>query len=174
MNPWTRDQIMKGLKELVTDIDHLKTSEEFNGKKGGIWTIGASSGWIFKGLPPFNHGLEYGEILVSEGIGDTDPKHKEMKVKELYLCGIHREIYSWLEERGWYPKWHDAGTLLFWKNAGKHETDSLKDIQNHPEGDRNDVSGEVLKRLNERIREWGIDVPERKKRRRKTRLRKTK
>ena len=33
MKQWTRDQIMKGLKELVTDIDYLKTSEEFNGKK---------------------------------------------------------------------------------------------------------------------------------------------
>jgi hypothetical protein len=76
---------MKGLKELVTEINFMKTSEEFNGKKGGIWTIGASSGWIFKGLPPFNHGLEYGEMLVSEGIGDKDPKHKEMKVKELSI-----------------------------------------------------------------------------------------
>ena len=162
MKQWTREQIMKGLMELVSEITHLKTSEEFGLKKGGIWTTGAENGWIFKGLPPFNYNLEYGEILVSEGIGDTDPKHKGMKVKELYLCGIHREIYSGLEERGWYPKWYDGGTLFFWKNTGKHETDSLKDIQNHPEGDRNDVSGEVLRRLNERIREWRLDVPEKK------------
>ena len=87
---------MKGLMELVSEITHLKTSEEFGLKKGGIWTTGAENGWIFKGLPPFNYNLEYGEILVSEGIGDTDPKHKGMKVKEMYLCGIHREIYSWL------------------------------------------------------------------------------
>ena len=73
MKQWTREQIMKGLQELVPEINIMKTTEEFNGKKGGIMTIGASSGWIFKGLPPFNHGLEYGEILVSEGIGDTDP-----------------------------------------------------------------------------------------------------
>ena len=33
MKQWTSEQIMKGLQELVTDIDHLKTSEEFNGKK---------------------------------------------------------------------------------------------------------------------------------------------
>ena len=147
MKPWSREQIMKGLQELVTEMDFMKTSEEFNDEKGGIWTIGAGSGWIFKGLPPFNHNLEYGEILLSEN-GDTDPNHKEMKVKDMYLCGIHREIYSWLEERGWYPKWYDADTLFFWKNTGEHETDTLKDIHNHPEGDPDDISGEILKRLN--------------------------
>jgi hypothetical protein len=150
MKPWTREQIMKGLKELVTEINFMKTSEEFNGKKGGIWTIGASSGWIFQGLPPFNHGLEYGEILVSEGIGDKDPKHKEMKIKELYLCGIHREIYSWLEERGWYPKWYDGETLFFWK-TNEHKVDRIKEIQSHPNGDPDDISGEVLKMLNREL-----------------------
>lgn len=56
-----------------------------------------------KGFPPFNHNPEYGEILLLEN-GDTDPNHKGMKVKDVYLCGIHREIYSWLEERGCYLK----------------------------------------------------------------------
>jgi hypothetical protein len=149
MKQWTREQIMKGMQELVTEIDFMKTSEEFNGEKGGIWTSGESD-WIFKGIPPFNHNLEYGEILLSEN-GDTDPKHKGMKVKEMYLCGIHREIYSWLEERGWYPKWYDAGTLFFWKNTGEHETDTLRDIRNHPKGDEDDISGEILKRLNEKF-----------------------
>ena len=163
MKQWTREQIMRGLKELVTEITHLKTSEEFGLKKGGIWTTGAENGWLFKGLPPFNYNLEYGEILVSEGIGDTDPKHKEMKVKELYLCGIHREIYSWLEERGWYPKWYDGGTLFFWKNTGEHKVDTIKEIQNHPDGDPDDISGEILKRLKRKMGEGGLDVPEKKK-----------
>ena len=149
MKQWSRAQIMKGLQELVPEITFMKKSEDFDGKKGGIWTSGEDD-CIYKGIPPFNHNLEYGEILLSDN-GDTDPKHKGMKVKEMYLCGIHREIYSWLEERGWYPKWYDAGTLFFWKNSGKHETDTLKDIQNHPDGDENDISGEILKRLNERF-----------------------
>ena len=72
MKQWTREQIMKGLKELVTEMDFMKTSEEFNGEKGGIWTSG-ESGWIFKGLPPFNHNLEYGEILLSDN-GDNQLK----------------------------------------------------------------------------------------------------
>jgi len=149
MKQWTREQIMKGLQELVTEIDFMKTSEEFNGEKGGIWTSGESV-WIFKGLPPFNHNLEYGGILLSDN-GDTDPNHKGMKVKDMYLCGIHREIYSWLEERGWYPKWLDAGTLFFWKNKSEREVDTLKDIRNHPDGDENDISGEILKILNEKF-----------------------
>ncbi len=48
MKQWSREQIMKGLQGLVTEIDFMKTSEEFNGEKGGIWTVGAGSGWIFK------------------------------------------------------------------------------------------------------------------------------
>ncbi len=50
MKQWSREQIMKGLQELVTEMDFIKISEEFNGEKGGILTIGAGSGWIFKGL----------------------------------------------------------------------------------------------------------------------------
>ena len=33
MNQWSREQIMKGLKELIPEIDFMKTFEEFNGKK---------------------------------------------------------------------------------------------------------------------------------------------
>jgi len=145
MKEWSSEQIMKGLRELVTEMDFLEKSEEFDGKKGGIWTDGESD-WIYKGLPPFNYNLEYGEILLSSN-GDTDPKHKGMKVKEMYLCGIHSELYSWLEERGWHPEWHDAGTLFFWKNIGEHEVDILEDIANYPEGDTNDIGGEMLKSL---------------------------
>ena len=140
---------MKGLYELVPEIDMMKTTEEFNGKKGGIWTSGESV-LFYKGIPPFNATLEYGEILLSEN-GDTDPKHKGMKVKDMYLCGIHREIFSWLEERGWYPEWYDAGTLLLWKNDIKSKVDSLKIIQSNPHARDDDISGKVLRRLKEQL-----------------------
>ena len=148
MKQWTREQIMKGLKELVTEINFLKFSEDYNGKKGGIWTSGESD-WIFKGLPPFDHSVEYGNCPRSY-IGYPVTKHLEMKVKGMYVCGIHREIYSWLEERGWYPKWEDGGTLFFWKNSNKH-VDTLKDIQNHPDSDENSVAEEILRKLNEKF-----------------------
>jgi len=151
MKPWSREQIMKGLYELVPEIDFMSTTDEFNGKKGGIWTSGESV-LFYKGLPPFNATLEYGDILLSDN-GDTDPKHKGMKVKDMYLCGIHRDVFIWLEERGWYPEWYDAGTLLLWKNECKHKVDSLNVIQSNPYGRGDDISGEVLKRLNEQLRE---------------------
>ena len=115
MKQWSREQIMTGLQELVPGIDFLKTSEEYGGKHGGIWTNG-ENGWLFKGLPPFDCNVEYGECPRSY-IGKTVTKHKELKVKTMYVCGIHREIYSWLEERGWYPKWIDGGTLFFWRES---------------------------------------------------------
>ena len=157
MKQWSREQIMKGLQELVSEITHLKTSEEFGLKKGGIWTTGAENGWIFKGLPPFNYNLEYGEILVSEGIGDTDPKHKEMKVKEMYIYGIHREIYSWLEERGWYPEWYDRVTLFFWKYTKDSEEEIIENLENYQiyldTHEIDGIEGQILKKLNEQFAE---------------------
>ena len=164
MESWSREQIIKGLYKLIPEIDFMRTTDEFNGKKGGIWTSGESV-LFYKGLPPFNATLEYGEILLSDN-GDDDPKHKGMKVKEMYLCGIHREIFIWLEERGWYPEWYDAGTLLLWKNNTKQETGSLEIIQSNPYSIDDDISGEVLRRLNEQLREK-YDIPEKKQTKRK-------
>jgi len=126
MKQWTRKQIMKGLQELVPEIDFMKKSEDFDGKKGGIWTSGESC-WIYKGLPPFDCHVEYGELPRSY-IGSSVTKHKEMKVKSMYVNGIHREIYSWLEQRGWYPKWYDAGTLFFWKDMHQTAVDIMEGI----------------------------------------------
>ena len=140
MRQWSQDQIMKGLQELVPEINHLKKCDD-----GSIWTSGEDA-CIFKGLPAFDYNTEYGEILLSDN-GDTDPKHVGMKVKEMYLCGIHREIYSWLEERGWHPEWYDAGTLFFWRNSDDHESDILEDVSNHPDGYEDSIAAEILQSL---------------------------
>ena len=76
MKQWSREQIMKGLQKMVTEIDFIEKSEDTDREKGGIHTTGEEA-WIFKGLPSFNHNLEYGKIPLSEN-GDTDPKHKGM------------------------------------------------------------------------------------------------
>lgn len=111
MDQWNRDQIMKGLEELIPEITFLKKSEEFDGKKGGIWTSDEYD-WLYNGLPPFDHSVEYDDFPRSWA---GDKKHGELNVKTMYVNGIHREIHSWLEERGWYSKWYDAGTLFFWR-----------------------------------------------------------
>ena len=101
---WDSNQIIKGLKKLIPEIKYVKKIDE------KIWISGEDA-CIYKGIPPFNHNLEYGEIFLSE-IGISCPKFKEMKVKEMYVNGVHTEIHFWLEERGWYSKWYDAGTLF--------------------------------------------------------------
>ena len=115
MDSCSRDQVMKGLQELVPEITFLKKSEDFDGRSDGIWTSGESD-WIFKGLPPFDHSVEYGDFSRS---WTGDKKHSEMSINSMYVDGIHREIHSWLEERGWYPEWYDGGTLFFWKTANE-------------------------------------------------------
>jgi hypothetical protein len=159
MKQWSREQIMKGLKELVPEMDCPQITEGVDGEGGGLATNGESD-WIFKGLPPFNHNLEYGEILLSDN-GDTDPNHKGMKVKEMYVYGIHQEIYSWLEERGWYPEWYDPGTLFFWKcTEDWKETmlERLEDFQMYHDLRKNDgIEVELIKKLKEQAREWGYD-----------------
>jgi len=117
MKQWAREQIMKGLLELIPEINFMRNSEDYDGKKGGIWTSGECD-WIFKGLPPFDHSVEYGDC---PRLLAGDKKYPKMKVKTMYVKGVHREIYSWLEERGWYPKWHDGGTLFFWKYSKKEK-----------------------------------------------------
>ena len=156
MKQWNREEIMKGLRELVSEMNFIKKSEDYDGKKGGIWTIGTESGWIFKGFPPFNYTLEYGEILLSDN-GDTNPNHKGMKVKEMYIYGIHREIYSWLEERGWYPEWYDSQALFFWKHTEDSDEEIIENLENYQiyldTHEIDGIEGEILKKLNKKFEE---------------------
>ena len=154
MKQWSREEIMKGLSELVSEMDFIKKSEDYDDKKAGIWTIGTESGWIFKGFPPFNYTLEYGEILLSDN-GDTNPNHKGMKVKEMYIYGIHREIYSWLEERGWYPEWYDSQALFFWKHTEDSDEKIIENFENYQiyldTREIDGIEGEILKKLKEKF-----------------------
>jgi len=125
MKQWSRVQIMKGLQKMVPEIDQFTTSEEFGFKKGGIRTIGEETGGLFKEFIPFRIEFALDETLFSE-YGYTDPKYKGVKTKAMYPHGIHREIYNWLEERGWYPKWHDGGTLFFWMDTRQSDSEILE------------------------------------------------
>jgi len=155
MKQYSRDEIMKGLRELVTEIEHLEKIDDVDGKSGGIITT-TEDACIFKDIPPFNHDLEYGEMLVSEGTRII-PDYSGMKVKEMYIYGIHREIYSWLEERGWYPEWHDRVTLYFWKHTEDSDEDIvelLEDYQIYLDTHQIDgIESQILKKLNEQFAE---------------------
>ncbi len=151
MKQWSRDEIMIGLRELVTEITFLEKADDVDGKSGGIYTT-SENACIYKDIPPFNHDLEYGEILVSEGTRII-PDYSGMKVKEMYIYGIHREIYSWLEERGWYPEWQDRVTLLFWKRTEYSDEDIIENLETyriyHDTHEIDGIEGEILKKLKE-------------------------
>lgn len=88
----TREQMMELLKAKYPNM-FLRTTEEFNGSNGGIWTSGeddleAKDGWAL-----FNYYAEGSK----------------------YELGIHTEIYKFLEKHGWYAEWYDAGTLMLWQ-----------------------------------------------------------
>jgi len=155
MKQWSQDQIMKGLRELVTEIEYLEKIDDIDGKSGGIVTT-TEDACIFKDIPPFNHDLEYGEMRVSEGTRII-PDHSRMKVKEMYIYGIHREIYSWLEERGWYPEWQDRVTLFFWKrteDSDEEIAENLETYQIHLDTHQIDgIEGEILEKLNKQFGE---------------------
>ncbi len=114
MKQWSRRQIMKGLREMIPEINFMKKSEDFLGKKGGIWTY-QETAWFYKGLPVFDYEAEdYGEETMSE-VGETDSLLKKMKINTIYVNGVNREIFNCLEDRRWHPQWCNRSTLFFWK-----------------------------------------------------------
>jgi len=155
MKQWSREEIMKGLKELVTEIDYLEKAEDIDGKSGGIRTT-SEYVCIYKKILAFNHDLEYGEMLVSEATCII-PNNSGMKVKEMYIYGIHREIYSWLEERGWYHEWHDRVTLFFWKYTKDSDEEIIENLENYQiyldTHEIDGIEGQILKKLNEKFAE---------------------
>jgi len=155
MKQWNRDEIIKGLRELVTEISYLEKIDDIDGKSEGVVTT-SEDACIYKGIPPFNHDLEYGEMLVSEATRII-PNHKEMKVKEMYIYGIHREIYSWLEERGWYPEWQDRVTLFFWKRTEDSDDEIAENLENYQiyldTHQIDGIEGEILEKLNKQFGE---------------------
>lgn len=88
----TRQQMMELLEAKYPKM-FLRTTEQFNGNKGGIWTSGEDDLPAKDGFPLFNY---YGE-------------------GKRYELGVHTEIYSFLEKHGWYAEWYDAGTIMLWQ-----------------------------------------------------------
>ena len=87
----TREQMMELLKAKYPNM-FLRTTEEFDGCKDGIWTSGEESPSAKDGFPLFNY--------YAEG--------------NRYDLGVHTEIYDFLEGHGWYGEWHDCGTIMLW------------------------------------------------------------
>ena len=90
-----RDELMNILEAKYPKM-FMRTTEEFNGSQGGIWSSGEDGLPAEDGMPLFEYYAE-------------DPKEKR------YILGVHKEIYNLLEEHGWFAEWNDPGTIMFWK-----------------------------------------------------------
>lgn len=90
----TREQMIDLLEAKYPKL-FIKTTEQFDGAKGGIWSSGENGDLAKDGHELFNYYAQ---------------DNKEVR----YTFGVHREIGKLLSDNGWYAEWHDAGTIMFW------------------------------------------------------------
>lgn len=86
----SRDEMMKWLEG---HMDHVKTTEEFNGNEGGIWVCGECED-TFKG----------------KRIYDYYNRNKT------YEMGVLNAWEKELNKMGWWSEWNDPGTVMIWPN----------------------------------------------------------
>ncbi len=75
----------------------LRTTEDFDGSKGGIWTSGEDGLLGKNGLPLFDYWNQ-----------DT----KEV----FYQMGVNKELVNLLDTHGWYCEHYDSGTIMIYPN----------------------------------------------------------
>lgn len=89
-----RDELLKELNKKFPN-HKFKTSEEFGPDYvGGIWTYGEDVQQTYYGLPLFRY------YANSKG----------------YDLGVNIKFSEYLEKRGWFCEWYDAGTMMIWKD----------------------------------------------------------
>jgi hypothetical protein len=85
-----RKQLMSQL-ETKWKIHFVSTTEDFSGSEGGVWLSGEDSVEMKDGNDMFDYYTER---------------------YNTYTFGVHNTMYKWLEDRGWYAEWNDAGTIM--------------------------------------------------------------
>jgi len=108
---WTRKELVKELTELMPDIT-FRTSEEWGSKTSGALITSGEDGITYKGIPAFDYYQE-SDYLVKEAMLEFG---SDYKFESSYVFGIHKDIESFLKERGWTAEWQDAGTVFISEN----------------------------------------------------------
>lgn len=92
----TRDEVITELLNRYPKMN-LRTTEEFDGGRGGIWVASTEDGQCdADGLELFNYYAE-----------DYQEKY--------YIFGIRKPLHELLESMGWYGEWYDCGTMMIRK-----------------------------------------------------------
>lgn len=86
-----REQMMAWLSK---HLKFVRTTEEFNGSVGGIWTSG-ENGETYGGYEIFDYWAEN---------------------YKLYDIGVLIKFQDMVNKYGWYCEWHDAGTMMLWED----------------------------------------------------------
>lgn len=88
-----RETLMELLEKRYPNM-FLRTTEQFDGEKGGIWTS-AEDGIMIGNRLMFNY-------------------YSQDNKEATYIMGVHKSLVSFLEQHGWYAQYHDAGTVMFY------------------------------------------------------------
>ena len=91
-----RESLMAKLKSKYPKM-FLRTTEEFDGGSGGIWTSAEDGLSDSKGYRLFDYYAE---------------DYKEVN----YIMGVRKSLHEFLEKNGWYCEFHDAGTVMIYPN----------------------------------------------------------
>ena len=97
----SRNQLMSELGKMFPQM-HLRESEEFDGRKGGIWTSGEE--------PPYMKVL-WGSEMIELPIFNYWSENYE-----LYDGGVLKEFEKILDKNGWHAEWYDTGTMFLWRD----------------------------------------------------------
>lgn len=92
----TRKKMMEILRVKYPKL-FIRTTEEFDGSEGGIWSSGENGEEAKDGFRLFDYYAEdYNEVR--------------------YQIGVHNEIRKVLEKNGWFAEWYDPGTIMFYES----------------------------------------------------------
>lgn len=97
-----REKLMGILAEKFPKM-WMKTTEEFNGHTGGIWT---------------GEGSSVDENLIDEETNDVEtfdvPIFNFDADNTIYEMGVHKSLVAVLDEHGWFAEWYDSGTIMIY------------------------------------------------------------
>ena len=114
---WTRSRLIAALRELSVEKEDafFRPSEDFDGQKGGIWTGAEGTPSIMMHYPAETYTTNDGKVMKTEAmsfeLGMWDYwEYENYPHKQL------PEVTELLEKAGRHSEFHDAGTVMIWKN----------------------------------------------------------